>query len=100
MSRDDPLANNPDGLDTRAEIRDDLRDDGINPMDVDSQDKAQAGWSYLHSFEDEPPADRGGRTDSQLAAESEMVADALDEEYGVEVGDWPEIGGAPEWYDG
>lgn len=93
----DFFANNPDRLDTPAEIRDRVRAAGGDPMDIGTQEQAQFAWSLLHSWEDDPPP---SRTDpAVMAAETEFVADALVHDYGVELDEWPAIRDAPPWYD-
>lgn len=94
----DYFEDNPEDLDTAGEIRGAIRAAGGNPMDVDTEQQATFGWSILNGWEDDPP---DSRADPEvLAAEAEMVADSLQNEYGVDVMDWPDIEDAPPWYDG
>lgn len=94
----DVFDNNPEGLDTAGEIRGAIRAAGGNPMDTDTREQAQFGLSILKSWEDDPPASRADP--SVLAAEAELVADTLQNEHGVDDIEWPDIEGAPAWYDG
>lgn len=89
---------NPSDLDTAAEIRRAVREAGGDPMDVDTENKATFGLAILNGWEDDPPPSRENA--AVMAAETEMVADALENEYGVDVEEWPEIENAPSWYDG
>lgn len=72
---------NPAHLSNPMEVREDLRDDGLDPMDVDSKDEALYGHFLTHAFADDP--DRGGRTPQQLEAEHDMVVEKM-EEYGFD----------------
>lgn len=69
---------NPDHLDTSAEVRADLREDGLDPVDVNTEERAAFGHFLLHTFANDP--DRGGRTPEQLEAEHDMVVDAMIDE--------------------
>lgn len=71
---------NPDDLDTPDEVREDLRESGLDPMDVSTKSKAEFGHFLVHAMADDH--DRGGRTPEQLEAEHDMVTAALDD-YGV-----------------
>lgn len=66
---------NPEHLDTPEEVREDLRDDGLDPMDVGSKDEAMFGHFLVHAFADD--RDRGGRTAAQLEAEHDLVVSSL-----------------------
>jgi hypothetical protein len=69
----DPLADNPPELDTRAEIAEEVRSRGHDPMDIRSNDQLVFGWSLLHG--DAP----GDRSDETVALEAERIIDAADE---------------------
>ncbi|MCG1002864.1 MULTISPECIES: hypothetical protein [Halobacterium] len=66
---------NPEHLDTPDEVRQDLRADGLDPMDVASEQDAQFGHMLVHAYEDD--SDRGGRSPEQLEAEHDMTVAAL-----------------------
>lgn len=66
---------NPDDLDTPEEVRDDLRDSGLNPMNVGSEDEATFGHFLVHAFADDD--DLGGRTPEQLEAEHDLTVGAM-----------------------
>lgn len=72
---------NPADLDTPEEVRESLRDDGLNPMNVGTQEEAQFGHALVHELANDP--DHGGRTAAQLEAEHDLVVDAL-HDYGVD----------------
>lgn len=67
--------NNPDDLDTPAEVRETLKEDGIDPMDVESRKEAMFGHFLVHAYADDN--DLGGRTPEQLEAEHDMTVDAM-----------------------
>lgn len=92
------LANNPADADSREEIRELLRKDGHDPMDVRKNSQITEAWAILNAWEDEPPDKRGGRTDRQVALEAELVADAAVER-GIDLEDPVDPGIDPEWYD-
>jgi hypothetical protein len=73
---------NPAHLDTPTEVREDLRDDGLDPMDVNTPQRAAFGHSLIHGMANDP--DRGGRTPAQLEAEHDMVVEAMTEDYGMD----------------
>lgn len=66
---------NPEHLDTPAEVRADLRASGLDPMDTETEDEAMFGHFLVHSFADD--RDRGGRSPAQLEAEHDMVVAAM-----------------------
>lgn len=72
---------NPAGLGNPMEVREDLREDGLDPMDVDSKEEALYGHFLTHAFADDP--DRGGRSPQQLEAEHDMVVEKM-EKFGVD----------------
>lgn len=72
MARD-PLEDNPPDLDTRAEIAEEIRDRGHDPMDIRSNEQLTFGWSLLHG--DAP----GDRSDETVALEAERIIDAAAE---------------------
>lgn len=72
---------NPAHLSNPMEVKEDLRDDGLDPMDVDTREEATFGHFLVHAMADD--ADRGGRTPQQLEAEHDMVVAAM-REHGVD----------------
>lgn len=66
---------NPENLDSPEEVRENLRSNGLDPMDVDTKERAMFANALLHAWANDP--DRGGRTPEQLEAEHDMVAAAL-----------------------
>lgn len=72
---------NPEHLDTPAEVRADLRDSGLDPMDTGTEEEATFGHFLVHAFADDK--DHGGRTPAQLEAEHDMVVEAM-QEHGVD----------------
>lgn len=72
---------NPEHLDTPAEVRTDLRQSGLDPMDTETKDEAMFGHFLVHSFADD--RDMGGRTPAQLEAEHDMVVEAM-QDHGVD----------------
>lgn len=66
---------NPDHLDTAEEVREDLRADGLDPMEAATQQQAQFGHMLVHDLQDDPG--RGGRTAEQLEAEHDMTVAAM-----------------------
>jgi hypothetical protein len=97
MPHDELFENNPSDLDSEAEIEAAVRAAGGDPMDSDSEDKALFGWSLLNSYEGDPPESRADP--AVFAAEAELQAANLHDEHGIVVDDWPDIEGAPDWYD-
>lgn len=71
---------NPEHLDTPAEVRADLRDSGLDPMDTETEEEASFGHFLVHSFADDD--DLGGRSPAQLEAEHDMVVEAM-QDHGV-----------------
>jgi hypothetical protein len=94
-----PLEDNPSDLDERDEIAAALRADGHDPMDLGKDEQVLEGNAILHSWEDEPAADRGGRTDRQVALEWERLEDRA-EERGIELTRPDLDGDLPEWLEG
>lgn len=76
-TRDPDWHNNPDNLDSPEEVREDLREDGLDPMDTRTQDQAMFGHFLVHALADDD--DRGGRSPEQLEAEHDMVVAAMNE---------------------
>lgn len=72
--------NNPDDLDTPAEVREDLKEDGLDPMDVENEEEAMFGHFLVHAYADDN--DLGGRTREQLEAEHDMTVEAM-REHGI-----------------
>lgn len=68
---------NPEHLDTPAEVREDLMDDGLDPMDTGTPQRALFGHFLVHGMADDPGM--GGRTPAQLEAEHDMVVAAMKE---------------------
>lgn len=68
---------NPEHLDSAAEVRADLLEDGHDPMDVDTEKEALFGHALVHAYANDP--DMGGRTAEQLEAEHDLVVDAMDD---------------------
>lgn len=66
---------NPDHLDTPDEVRDDLRESGLDPMNVGTEEEATFGHFLIHGFEDDEGL--GGRTADQLEAEHDMTVEAM-----------------------
>lgn len=66
---------NPEDLDTPEEVREDLRESGLDPMDTATADEAQFGHFLVHTYADD--RDRGGRTVAQLEAEHDMVVASM-----------------------
>jgi len=66
---------NPADLDTPDEVREDLRDSGLNPMNVGTEEDAMFGHFLVHAFEDDE--DLGGRTAAQLEAEHDLTVQAM-----------------------
>ena len=91
----DYFGNNPDDLDSPDEARMAVWEADGDPMNIGTEQEATFAWSILNSWEDDPPESRSDP--SVFAAEVEMVADELQDD-GVEVDDWPDIRGAPDWY--
>lgn len=73
--------NNPEHLDTPAEVRAEFRDDGLDPIDVDTAARASFGHFLVHGMANEP--DMGGRTPEQLEAEHDLAVAAM-REYGYD----------------
>jgi hypothetical protein len=92
---DDPLADNPPQFDEREEIAAFLRDQGHDPMDI-SKDGAlngpriSEGNAILHSWEDDAPDERGGRSDFAVMVGWERVEDAANEA-GIEIEAPPDV---------
>lgn len=72
---------NPDHLDTPAEVREGLMEAGLDPMDVDTEQQALFGHALVHGYANDP--DLGGRTPAQLEAEHDLVVAAMDD-YGFD----------------
>lgn len=66
---------NPEDLDSPEEVREDLRESGLDPMDTATPEEAQFGHFLVHAYADD--RDRGGRTVAQLEAEHDMVVAAM-----------------------
>lgn len=73
----DPLRDNPDRLDTRAEVADEIRRRGHDPMDIRRNDQLTFGWSLLHSGG--PGSRLGGRAEETVALEAERIISAAGE---------------------
>jgi hypothetical protein len=71
-------ADNPENLDEPEEVREELRADGLDPMDVASEEEATLGHRLVHEFAGEPGM--GGRSREQLEAEHDMVVAKMDED--------------------
>lgn len=71
-------SDNPEHLDEPEEVREELRADGLDPMDVASEEEATLGHRLVHQFADEPGM--GGRSREQLEAEHDMVVTELNED--------------------
>lgn len=71
---------NPDHLDEPEEVRESLRDSGLDPMDVGTKEQAAFGHFLVHSFADDE--DLGGRTPEQLEAEHDLTVQAM-RDFGV-----------------
>jgi hypothetical protein len=69
---------NPEDLDEPDEVREELRADGLDPMDVASEEEATLGHRLVHEFAGEPGM--GGRSREQLDAEHDLVVAELDED--------------------
>lgn len=76
-SMDPDWEDNPNNLDTSVEVRSELRDDGLDPMDVSTPQQASFGHSLVHQFAND--RDLGGRTPEQLEAEHDMTVAAMRE---------------------
>lgn len=72
---------NPEHLDTPAEVRAHFRSEGMDPMDTDTPQRALFGHFLVHGMADEPGM--GGRTPAELEAEHDLVVAAM-AEYGHE----------------
>lgn len=80
-ANDDPdWEDNPDHLDTPEEVRDDLRDSGLNPMNVGTEAEATFGHFLVHGFADDE--ELGGRSAAQLEAEHDLTVQAM-RDFGV-----------------
>lgn len=70
----DPLADNPDNLDSRAEIAAEIESRGHDPMDIDSNDRLTFGWALLHNGE---PGERlDDRSEETVALGAERLISA------------------------
>lgn len=92
------LEDNPPQFDSVSDVQRSVRSFGGDPMDIDTEQKATFGFSLLNAWENESDRPDSRRDPDVMAAETEMVATAMSEEYGVEPKDWPDIEGAPDWY--
>jgi hypothetical protein len=79
---DPDWSDNPDDLDTPEEVRETLKERGLDPMDVDTKDEAMFGHFLIHAYADDP--DMGGRTPTELEAEHDMVVEALVNDHDVD----------------
>lgn len=76
----DPFAGLPPALDSTSEVREELTQADLDPMDIETEDQAVFGHSLTHAFADDP--DMGGRTEEQLEAEHAMTVMAM-HDFGV-----------------
>lgn len=74
---EDPLADNPPGLDSREEIAEEIERRGHDPMDIKSNQQLTFGWSLLHRGESGNRP--GGRSEETMALEAERVISAANE---------------------
>jgi len=74
-NNDPDWENNPDHLDTPEEVREDLLESGLNPMNVGTEAEATFGHFLVHGFADDE--DFGGRSPAQLEAEHDLTVQAM-----------------------
>lgn len=74
-----PLDDNPPQYDSRADIAEFVRERGHDPFDIGKDEQVLEGNAIAHSWADEAPDDRGGRSDFTLALEHERLLDRAQE---------------------